>query len=374
MASATLTIMAGALIAPVLNLMGGELGVDPASVGLIITTHALFIAIFSPLIGSLIDKMGAKKPFIVGLIIYGLAGGSGLFITSYWVLIISRAIMGIAVAAVFVSITVLILNLYKGAERNKIMGWRGSANSFGGIIWPIIGGFLGMFSWHLPFAAYLLSIPLGLLAVITIPETCREKTQDKDKEGSLLKVLRSTPTLFVIYGLMFLAMVLLYTIVIFLPQRLAEIGITNPFYISLFIAFMALSAGIAAFNYGKIKTKLSYKMLVFITLALWAVGLTTLSQVVSILFIAASIILFGIGQGLLLPAVLVWAGEKVTFSFRGRITSYLATFGFIGQFSSPLIFGPVLLELGLNGVFLSAGAVCIALFVLFSVGAKKITH
>jgi hypothetical protein len=38
-ASATLTIMAGSIIAPVLNLMRDGLGVAPSSVGLIITTH-----------------------------------------------------------------------------------------------------------------------------------------------------------------------------------------------------------------------------------------------------------------------------------------------------------------------------------------------
>ncbi|MFX0202115.1 MAG: MFS transporter, partial [Candidatus Hodarchaeota archaeon] len=61
LASATLTVDAGAIIAPVLNLMREGLSVDPASVGLVITAHALFIAISSPLIGSLVDRIGIKK-------------------------------------------------------------------------------------------------------------------------------------------------------------------------------------------------------------------------------------------------------------------------------------------------------------------------
>ena len=70
LASSTLTIMTGAVIAPVLNLIREGLGVDPASVGLIITTHGLFIAIFSPLFGNLIDRIGTKKPFMFSLILY----------------------------------------------------------------------------------------------------------------------------------------------------------------------------------------------------------------------------------------------------------------------------------------------------------------
>ncbi len=373
LASATLTVGAGAIIAPVLNLMRDGLGVDPASVGLIITTHALFIAVSSPLIGSLVDRIGIKKPFLVGLCLYGIAGGSGLFITSYWILIISRAVLGVAVAAILVSITVLILNLYKGIERNKIMGWRGSANSFGGILWPLIGGFLGTFSWHLPFAVYLVGIPLGVLVVFTIPETCIEKTQKVEK-GSLFKILSGNPILFVICGLTFLSMMLLYVIVIFLPQRLAEIGLSNPFYISVFISAMGVSMGVTSLMYGKIKLRLSYKMIVLVALATWAVGYTALSQASTLLFIAVSTILSGIGQGMMMPATMVWAGEKVAITFRGRIISYLTAFMFIGQFSSPVIFGLVLILTGLNGVFLVAGGICAALSAIFAVTPEKIIH
>ncbi len=363
--SATLTVMAGAIIAPVLNLMREGLDVDPTSVALIITTHGLFIAIFSPLFGNLIDRIGTKKPFIFGLVLYGLAGGSGLFITSYWVLIVSRALLGIAVAAIINSITVMILNLYREAERNRIMGWRGSANSFGGVIWPLIGGVLGTFSWQRPFAVYLLGILLGLFALITVPETHREKIQDAGKDGSVLEVYRNNPILFTIYGLLFLGMLLLYAIVVFLPQLLGEISISNPFYISLFLSTMGMSAGITALMYGRIKSRLSYKMIVLIALALWTVGFTTISQGFSVWIIGASVALIGIGQGMVFPAVMVWVGETVPIPFRGRIISYLITFGVIGQFLSPIIFAPVMLLLGLNGVFLIAGGACALLFLLF---------
>jgi predicted MFS family arabinose efflux permease len=78
LSSATLTIMAGSIIAPVLNLMRDGLGVAPSSVGLIITTHGLFMAFFSPLMGTIIDRKGVRRPYIMSLIGYGLAGGAGL--------------------------------------------------------------------------------------------------------------------------------------------------------------------------------------------------------------------------------------------------------------------------------------------------------
>lgn len=131
LASATMTVMAGAIIAPVLNPMRAGLGVGPSSVGLIITTHGLFMALSSPLVGAVIDRTGPKRPYVIGLFCYGLAGGAGLLIGSYWVLLASRAFLGIALAAVFTAITVWILNTCDGAERDKVMGWRGSAQSLG---------------------------------------------------------------------------------------------------------------------------------------------------------------------------------------------------------------------------------------------------
>ena len=69
--SSTLTVMGGSVIAPVLNLMREGLGADPASAGIIITTHGIFIAICSPLVGILIDRVGVKRPFVAGLVLYG---------------------------------------------------------------------------------------------------------------------------------------------------------------------------------------------------------------------------------------------------------------------------------------------------------------
>jgi len=367
LASASLTVAAGSMLSPLVHLVRDALGVDPASVGFILTTHALFVALFSPLMGSLTDKIGAKKPFVFGLVLYGLAGGSGLFIDSYWLFIASRAILGIGVAAMVVSMTVMILNVYEGVERNKVMGWRASANSLGIMILPLIGGILGTLSWHLPFAVYLLGIPLGFLALITIPGVHREKIQDMSdvsEEGSVLKFLINNRILFVIYGLRFLSALLLYVSVVFLSQFLEKFDISNPFYISLFFATSALSGALTSLVYGRIKSRLSYKMIVLTVLALWAVAFTLISQATFVLIIAVAVVLFGIGRGMIQPALPVWAGETAPVSFRGRITSYLLSLAFIGQFSSPVLFGPVFSVLGLNGVFLVAGGLCATVFLL----------
>jgi MFS family permease len=373
-ASATLTIMAGSIIAPVLNLMRDSLGVAPSSVGLIITTHGLFMALFSPLMGSVIDRKGGRRPYIVALICYGLAGGSGLLIDSFWILLISRACLGIALAGIFAGINVLILNSYDGIERDRVMGWRGSAQSFGGVIWPLIGGTLGGFSWRLPFAVYMLAIPIGLLAIAAIAEPAIQHPSRPESRGStsVFGVFRGSPVLWVIYGLMFFGNILLYAIVIFLPQLLESFGISSTFRIGLFITAMTGSAGVTAFIYGKIRSRFTYRVIVTIGVALWTVAFTSISQAPGSGIIAMAVALFGVSQGLILPTVMVWIGDVVPPSFRGRFSSYLGTFGFIGQFLSPILFAPVFMLVGIKGVFLVGAGVGAAWFLLLLFGLGKI--
>ncbi len=366
MASATLTTATGIVIAPSLNLMREGLNITPPAAGLIITAHGLCVALLSPVFGTLMDRIGTRKPFAFGLILYGAAGGSGLILQSYWLLIVTRVLVGVGVAAFYNAITVTILSIY--TEKSKVMGWRGSANSLGGIVWPLIGGFLGSFSWHLPFGVYLVGIPLGVIVLVTIPDV-KKVTRDK---YSLATVFKENPLLFGIYGLMFLQVVLLYGVVVFLPQLLGTLTMSHPFTISLFITAIGISTGIVSFLYGKIKKRLSYTVIICFALVLWVIGFSAIS-LINVWVIASSVVILGAGAGLILPTVMVWVGDIGPSSFRGRISSYLGVFLFLGQFISPVIFAPVVSFSGFLGVFQVSAGICVVSlgFILVLVMRKK---
>jgi MFS family permease len=250
-------------------------------------------------------------------------------------------------------------------EQKKIMGWRGSANSLGGIIYPVVGGFLGGFSWHLPFVIYTIGVPLGFLAILFVPDVYSEKPPDEGNHSSVLSIFRTTPILYAIYGTMFLSNIMLYAIVIFLPQVLETIGISDPLHISIFMSFMIFAAGLTSFNYRRIKAALSYRTILLLALALWIAALFTMSQATFGLLIFVALAFFGIGLGVIIPTIPVWIGEIVPAAFRGRFSSYMGTFGFIGQFISPIVFAPVLVLLGLNGVFLVSAGIGMLVLIVF---------
>jgi MFS family permease len=134
---------------------------------------------------------------------------------------------------------------------------------------------------------------------------------------------------------------------------------------------MTLSAGVTSFLYGRIKERLSYEKIVLIALALWALGYTAVSQVSSPLVIALAAAFFGIGQGMTVPALMVWVGELVSAPFRGRVAAYLGAFGSLGQFLAPVLFGALLRFIELDKVFLVAGGFCALVFLSFLIGVRK---
>ena len=129
---------------------------------------------------------------------------------------------------------------------------------------------------------------------------------------------------------------------------------------------------VTAFVYGAIRSRLSYRVIVLIAVLLWSVAFASISRGTNSLMIVVSVSLFGVSHGLILPTVMVWIGNIVPLSFRGRFSSYLGTFGFIGQFLSPILFAPVLILVGLKGVFLVGAGVSATWFLLLLFGLGRV--
>lgn len=109
------------------------------------------------------------------------------------------------------------------------------------------------------------------------------------------------------------------------------------------------------------------ELTISIVLLLWAIGFAILPQAPTTWFVGISVAFFGTGQGMLKPTTQLWVGELVPTSLRGRITSYLGSFGLLGQFLSPIILNPIASLPGLDVVFLVTGLTCGLLLLMFIV-------
>ena len=364
LAAATLTVMAGAIIGPVVRQIQLGVGVSESLAGLIITTHGILIVVVSPVAGAVIDRVGPRRPFLLGLVLYGLGGGAGLLVESFGPLLLSRVVLGIGVAFVYTAVTVLIFTLYEGQRMDRALGLRSSANSLGAAVWPLLGGALGTLSWQAPFGVYLVALPLGAVAVLTIPETGHGGRSRGDGDGAdfldavreLLAVFRRTPGILAVYLLYFGANLLLYVIVVYYPQLLATLGVTSTLWVGLYLAVNGAAGGVSAALYDRLVARAGRLPLVLVAFALWIGGFAAAVVVETPLAAGVPVVLFGLGLGLVFPSAFAWIEALAPADRQGSLSSYVASAGYLGQFASPLAFGLVLAPFGIRGVFLAAAA------------------
>jgi MFS family permease len=140
-----LTVMAGATITPALPAIQREFSNVPNAtvlVGLVLTMHGLFVAVGAPIIGALADKYGRRWLLLVSAVVYALAGGSGFVLDSLMAILASRAVLGLAVAGVMVTVTALITDYYEENRRETVLGRQAAFMSFGGVVLLPLAGVL----------------------------------------------------------------------------------------------------------------------------------------------------------------------------------------------------------------------------------------
>ena len=97
----TLIVLAATMISPALPGMAEAFADVPNVdflVPLALTLPALFIAVGGLFAGPLLDRWGRKPVVLLSLLLYGFAGTAGFFLDSLTTILVSRAILGIAVA------------------------------------------------------------------------------------------------------------------------------------------------------------------------------------------------------------------------------------------------------------------------------------
>jgi MFS transporter, ACDE family, multidrug resistance protein len=347
LAASTLTVMAGAILSPVLVLIQRDLVLTDTRAGMVLTVHGFSLAIAAPFAGRAIDRWGAKQTLVWGLLLYGVAGGAGLVTTSYGPLVAGRLVFGVGAAAVFAATTVALFELRHGHDRARVMGWRSSAISLGGLGWPLVGGLLGPLSWHAPFGLYLLGVPLAFACAAVLPAHRVTPSAPADSaaitpaSSELRDLMRRRPDLLGFYTLQLVSAVLLYAALILLPMRLAELGATDPRYVAPHAAGLSAAMTAVGLGYAPFRRRIGDHNLVRLAFAIWVLTLAGLSLTQQRALLAPAVVVFGIGMGLAVPALTVLIAEAAPTSLRGRAISLSASATFLGQAAAPLLLGPI---------------------------------
>jgi MFS family permease len=372
----SLTVMSGATIAPALPSMQAHFAeVESVAIWIrfVLTTPALFIVIAAPLAGLFVDRWGRRPLIMPAVLLYGVAGSSGLYLESLGFILAGRALLGIAVAGVMTTATTLIADYYEGPVRAQVMGWQAAFMSLGGVVFLVSGGFLADISWRWPFIIYLFSFLLIPLVLLFLPEpeiSPAQSADDKDHQKGTSLQQWILPG--IIYGLLFLASTIFYIIPLQIPFYLElEFG-TGASATGMAIAVATLFGIITSFGYGRIRAHLGYVTILGITFALYASGFLLIGLAGSYPVIIAGLAFCGLGMGLLYPNLNMWLTSETPAAIRGRAVSGFTTSIFLGQFLSPLSSQPLVDLFGLQMMFVSIGVFWVVMSVGFMLFRRSI--
>lgn len=356
--------MAGTTISPALPAIRETFtGIEEADllVRLVLTMPAIFTAVGAPVAGLLIDRFGRKKLLLTTMILYGIGGASGGLVSSIWLLLASRALLGLSVGGIMTTATTLIADYYSGEKRSTVMGQQAAFMSFGGILFLVLGGVLADFSWRAPFGIYLLAFVYVPLAIIYLNEP--DFSGDTGDESSIPteSVGRSAPIPWGLIGMLcvlsMLVMLIFYMTPVQVPFYLQRIGTKSGTLIGISIATTTLTGALASMGYGRVKIHIGYQGVFAMGFALMAIGNVLVAIASGFALVTTGLGILGSGLGLLMPNLNNWAGDVAPSAARGKVLSGVTTFFYIGQFLSPIATQPFIDGIGLAGTFGVAGGV-----------------
>lgn len=355
----TLTVMAGATIAPSLPAMKQHFSnisnVD-YWVRLVLTVPALFIALGAPLIGVLIDKIGRKPALLAALVVYGLAGSSGLWLNAIGLILLGRAFLGISVAGVMITATALIADYYVGKARGQFLGFQAAFMALGGVVFLSVGGFLADINWRMPFFIYLIALLLVPCVMLFLPEPNRTGSSDRSTVQTEPNQL-AIGLVVLTYGIALLSQIVFYLIPVQLPFYLQQLVNASASQSGLAIALATLCSAISSILYQRIKSRLSFISIYGVAFLNMALGYELVSIANGYELVLPGLAIAGLGLGLLMPNMNLCLTSITPGTFRGRVLSGLTTSFFLGQFLSPLVSQPLTHLVGIAGTYSIAGAV-----------------
>ncbi|MEV4511075.1 MFS transporter [Dactylosporangium sp. NPDC049525] len=130
-------------------------------------TVDLYVLVLAALLmaaGSLSDRLGHRRVFIAGLVVFAAASLACGLAPGIGTLIAARGVQGAGAAAMYATNAALLGTVYTGRDRSVAFGVWGAANGAAAAAGPILGGFL---TEHVGWRSiFLVNLPVAVIAAV----------------------------------------------------------------------------------------------------------------------------------------------------------------------------------------------------------------
>jgi EmrB/QacA subfamily drug resistance transporter len=162
--------------------IGAHLHFSRDDLSWVVNAYTLTFGGFLLLGGRLADRLGRRRMFMLGLVVFSLASlGGGLAQSEAW-LIAARAVQGLGAAIVSpAALSIITTTFAEGAERNRALGIWGAVAGAGGAAGVLLGGILTSgLSWRW---VLFVNVPIAIAAATLAPRLLLESHAEDGTEG-----------------------------------------------------------------------------------------------------------------------------------------------------------------------------------------------
>ncbi|WAL74844.1 MFS transporter [Kitasatospora sp. YST-16] len=153
------------LVSPLLPTIAESIGSTEAAAASTVTAYVLVYAVFAPFLGLLSDRFGRRRTLLAGGLLFVLSNAAAALSTDLTLLVLSRALAGLAAAAAGPAIWAHIAETAPEAVRGRALGLGMALFSTGQVVGVPLGGVLaGAAGWRAAFWA----LAIGTFAAIAL--------------------------------------------------------------------------------------------------------------------------------------------------------------------------------------------------------------
>jgi EmrB/QacA subfamily drug resistance transporter len=157
-----------------------DLNADATELQWIVSAYTLVFASLQITAGGLGDRLGRKRWFLIGIVLFTATSVLAAFSQSTEMLIAARALQGLGAAFIMPLSLSLISAAFPPAERGKALGIWTAVSVSGLAFGPIVGGLVTQYlSWNWVF---WINVPVGVGAFLVTSAVVRES---KDESGTV---------------------------------------------------------------------------------------------------------------------------------------------------------------------------------------------
>ena len=143
-----------------------EFGLGARTVASLVSLYLGSVAIALPVAGTLGDRFGARRTFLVGVLGFGLGSLLATIAGSFGILELSRVLQAASGALVSTSSAALIREIAPADRRGEAFGLFDLLTSTSAAVGPFVGGVIvGWFGWR---AMFFLAIPIAVVSAAAV--------------------------------------------------------------------------------------------------------------------------------------------------------------------------------------------------------------